>query len=55
MAPESELEEEDEPYTREETVMAFIASPCLPEADKLIMGQISSFMALASMSEGPTY
>ncbi len=35
--------------------MAFMASPRLPEADKLIMGHIFSFMALASMSEGSTY
>ncbi len=55
MAPEPEPEEEDEQYTREEIIMAFIASPRLPKADKLIMGHISSFTALASMSEGPTY
>ncbi len=47
--------EEDEPYTREEAITAFIGAPNLPAADQLVMGHISAFMALASISEGPTH
>jgi hypothetical protein len=38
--------ETEEPYTREEALSAFIGSPRLPNADSLVMGHISAFMAL---------
>jgi hypothetical protein len=54
-APKPENEEDVEPLTREEAVTAFVASPLLPEPNKLIIGHISALMALAAVAEGPTY
>jgi hypothetical protein len=54
-APEPENVEGVEPLTREEAVTAFVASPLLPEPNKLIIGHIFALMALAAVAEGPTY
>ena len=50
-----EPEEEEEPYSREDVITAFVAAPNLPAADQLVIGHISTFVALASVSEGLTY
>ncbi len=44
-----------EPPTRDEAITTFVASPLLPEPDKLTISQISALMALTSVDEGPTH
>ncbi len=54
-ALEMESDGDAEPPTRDEAITPFVASPLLPEPDKLTIGHISALMALASMDEGPTH
>jgi hypothetical protein len=51
MVPEGE----EEAYSRDDIIAAFAANPNLPAADQLVIGHISSFLALTLASDGPTH
>ena len=52
-APAQEDADPKAPPTLSEATTAFIGSPLLPEPEQLIMGHISSLMALITRGDGP--